>query len=769
MSIQPSPAGKLFADEKHTTIPGSSMLTDGLQTVSSGIFTVNIQESSGDVRQDPFLNAYKRHYEELRMQYEESCSFQHALEREGLLTFAQLTETELVWAEEKFSRPLAQLETALRDPNVMEKYGMFADIKNKLENLISACREELAYRSECLQKFKTALAQLPQETLYIIQDNLVAKIKSLQKFIDKHGPELHEWQHKYRRAEKTLGSVYGYWDRGYLPGFMQKAFNYGYELFHPLDDPEKMLVEKYNYNLGEVRKLRPQINACRNALDKADAQLNIVRNLIVKNEYYHAQNQQKLIADRLPELNALKVQYANPRNSFERDLFHAVDLTLENQEAVVVTRLAFEPQFCTFVTSMGSKPEVFNNRKDSHLGFSINQYCINTINSMLDAQQQTGSSPFAREAMKTVVRGCTEVAQYAREGEYTKAIRLAEEVYSLANTVEASPEIQTAVYQTIEKQLAVHADEETVIFLPEAVPFKLEDIVDMTTTAAMRLGENSKADRELACKLLVQLAPAIGKGVANGLINLANPFNALLVPLYKIRLAAEVAGFTLRESLNFAQYLHYKMSGQQDTADSMLAKCAEPFKHVAAGWEKLDDAAKVEMISQVVTEIVVGGKVSEICNRFEKSVLDKAAQYVSNPTIAKAIKVVSDFRGNGNPQIAQGVVEDVEKTAREVILPKVKTFEQARNKAFDIIGDALGHDSKPLVGGMEKSAGFGKIVGRISADKKIQWRIDWDPVKGMHIHVDNFRCGKGAKAQEYIIPFEGNEETFISLLKNFNR
>lgn len=93
----------------------------------------------------------------------------------------------------------------------------------------------------------------------------------------------------------------------------------------------------------------------------------------------------------------------------------------------------------------------------------------------------------------------------------------------------------------------------------------------------------------------------------------------------------------------------------------MLAKCAEPFKHVAAGWEKLDDAAKVEMISQVVTEIVAGGKVSEICNRFEKSVLDKAAQYVSNPTIAKVIKVVSDFRGNGSKQqLAQGVVEDVE-------------------------------------------------------------------------------------------------------------
>jgi hypothetical protein len=107
--------------------------------------------------------------------------------------------------------------------------------------------------------------------------------------------------------------------------------------------------------------------------------------------------------------------------------------------------------------------------------------------------------------------------------------------------------------------------------------------------------------------------------------------------------------------------------------------------------------------------------------------------------------------------------------SREIILPKVQTFEQARNEAFDIIGDALGLDSKPLICGMEKSAGFGKVVGRISADKKVQWRLDWDPLKGMHIHVDNFRYGKGLKAKEYIIPFKGNEETFISLLKNLNR
>ena len=35
---------------------------------------------------------------------------------------------------------------------------------------------------------------------------------------------------------------------------------------------------------------------------------------------------------------------------------------------------------------------------------------------------------------------------------------------------------------------------------------------------------------------------------------------------YKIKLVAEVSGFTLQETYNFAQYLQYKLSGQQAVA-----------------------------------------------------------------------------------------------------------------------------------------------------------------------------------------------------------
>jgi hypothetical protein len=125
---------------------------------------------------------------------------------------------------------------------------------------------------------------------------------------------------------------------------------------------------------------------------------------------------------------------------------------------------------------------------------------------------------------------------------------------------------------------------------------------------------------------------------------------------------------------------------------------------------------------------------------------------------------------------AAGAIKNTGKSAantsnilsREVALPKVKTYEQARNQAFKILGD-LGDGSKPWIGGMEKSAGYGKVIGRLSADGKKGWRLDWDANKGMHINIVDYTAGKGDKAIKYYIPFEGNEDTFRSLLNMLNR
>nr|WP_260864973.1 hypothetical protein [Priestia flexa] len=104
----------------------------------------------------------------------------------------------------------------------------------------------------------------------------------------------------------------------------------------------------------------------------------------------------------------------------------------------------------------------------------------------------------------------------------------------------------------------------------------------------------------------------------------------------------------------------------------------------------------------------------------------------------------------------------------EQVLDKVKTYEQARNKVLDLVGD-LGPNSQPYTGTLKSSAGYGQVVGRQSADGKVRWRLDYDPNKGPHINIEDFRNGKGANARKIAVPFEGNESTFKSLLKHLNR
>lgn len=105
----------------------------------------------------------------------------------------------------------------------------------------------------------------------------------------------------------------------------------------------------------------------------------------------------------------------------------------------------------------------------------------------------------------------------------------------------------------------------------------------------------------------------------------------------------------------------------------------------------------------------------------------------------------------------------------EQILTPEKNWEKARNKALDIVGN-LGADSKPVIGRLEVSAGNGKVIGRQSSDGKIGWRVDYDPDKGTHINIWDYSQGKGpGKAIKQVIPFEGNEKDFETILKRLNR
>ena len=108
----------------------------------------------------------------------------------------------------------------------------------------------------------------------------------------------------------------------------------------------------------------------------------------------------------------------------------------------------------------------------------------------------------------------------------------------------------------------------------------------------------------------------------------------------------------------------------------------------------------------------------------------------------------------------------VTEATREVVLEKVATFEQARNKALELFGE---HGGKTLSNYGRLHAGKDKIVGRMSSNKKKRWRLDYDPEKGPHVQVEDFTKGKGLPASNIVIPFEGSEETVKALLKHLNK
>ncbi|WP_240422044.1 RHS repeat-associated core domain-containing protein [Paenibacillus periandrae] len=107
--------------------------------------------------------------------------------------------------------------------------------------------------------------------------------------------------------------------------------------------------------------------------------------------------------------------------------------------------------------------------------------------------------------------------------------------------------------------------------------------------------------------------------------------------------------------------------------------------------------------------------------------------------------------------------EGVEKTLKT----SVSSYEQARNLTLDILGD-MG-ETQAYIGRLESSAGFGKVIGRESTDGKVRWRIDYDPEKGAHINIEDFRNGKGDKATKLVIPFDGNESNVKKIIDNLNK
>ncbi|MGW6785258.1 ricin-type beta-trefoil lectin domain protein [Streptomyces sp. NPDC054987] len=101
---------------------------------------------------------------------------------------------------------------------------------------------------------------------------------------------------------------------------------------------------------------------------------------------------------------------------------------------------------------------------------------------------------------------------------------------------------------------------------------------------------------------------------------------------------------------------------------------------------------------------------------------------------------------------------------KEVTLPSFDSFEQARNKALDLLGEVDPATRQPYIGRLDSApTTYGKVVGfttRVNGEFK-RFRMDYDPVKGPHINVE---VGKGDSARKWAVPWNGTEDDFARML-----
>lgn len=101
---------------------------------------------------------------------------------------------------------------------------------------------------------------------------------------------------------------------------------------------------------------------------------------------------------------------------------------------------------------------------------------------------------------------------------------------------------------------------------------------------------------------------------------------------------------------------------------------------------------------------------------------------------------------------------------KEVVLASFGSFEQARNKALNLLGKIDPATRQPYVGRLDSApTTYGKVVGfttRVDGEFK-RFRMDYDPVKGPHINVE---IGKGDSARKWAVPWSGTEDDFARML-----
>ena len=164
---------------------------------------------------------------------------------------------------------------------------------------------------------------------------------------------------------------------------------------------------------------------------------------------------------------------------------------------------------------------------------------------------------------------------------------------------------------------------------------------------------------------------------------------------------------------------------------------------IQAQWNEFKDLPAREqkkIILSMVFENLTTGLINECVGFAANKVVGRGAQLVGDiagvadkaklPAITDKMAFAGDFVVFNDAEIADaieaGIVNEMAAAnnglksgvqaaeviidGNEVILPKVKTFEQARNKILKILDDKIGQNSKPYFCRLKKSKAYGKIL-----------------------------------------------------------
>ena len=106
----------------------------------------------------------------------------------------------------------------------------------------------------------------------------------------------------------------------------------------------------------------------------------------------------------------------------------------------------------------------------------------------------------------------------------------------------------------------------------------------------------------------------------------------------------------------------------------MRAKCLDPFKKICNTWGTLDETARIEVVCQTITEICAGKKVSQICDKFNKKVIEKATPLIAGTKLGKAVDAFAKDAGHAKlirTEGANGFVDKAAKVGKKTIAPGV--------------------------------------------------------------------------------------------------